>query len=201
MDQEEIWDKIAPEWNRYRLQTPLVVEEFLHGKKGKILDLGCGSGRNFVKIDELEWFGVDFSSEMIELAKDSAYKKKMEVNFKKAEVFETGFNEGFFDYILCYSVLHCLDTIGKRINTLKEIHRVLKVGGEVLISVWGRKSPRLFGKEKECYIPWTLTNEKQVLRYTYLFDKAELEDFAKRIGFEIVKSEEEENILIVLKKI
>lgn len=201
MDQEEIWDKIAPEWNKFRVQTPIAVDEFLFGKKGKVLDLGCGSGRNFVNIKGLSWYALDFSKEMIELAKDAAYKKKMEVTFKKAETFETGFEEGFFDYVLCYSVLHCLDTIGKRINTLKEIHRILKVGGEALISVWGRGQNRIRNKEKECYIPWSLPSGKQVLRYTYIFDKAELEDLAKRIGFEIVKSEEDEKILMVLRKV
>ena len=199
-NQEEVWDKIAPEWDNYRNVTPLVVEEFVYGKKGKILDLGCGSGRNFIPGGDLKWYGVDFSKGMIELAKDNSYKKGMEVELIKNEVYKTDFENNKFDYIICYSVLHCIETIGKRIDTLKEIFRLLRPNGEVLISVWGRKSLRLIGRDKESFVPWKLSNGRKVMRFTYLFDKKELEDLAKRIGFEIVKSNEDENIVIILRK-
>ena len=41
--QEKIWDAIAEEWNRFRQKQVAEAIEFLKDKKGKILDLGCGS--------------------------------------------------------------------------------------------------------------------------------------------------------------
>ena len=74
MEQEKVWDKIVSPWQNFRQKQILESLEFVTGKKGKILDLGCGAGRNFVKSKDLEFYGIDFSKKMLELAKKYANK-------------------------------------------------------------------------------------------------------------------------------
>ncbi len=69
--QAKVWDKIAKLWHKYRDRPIPEVVNFLQGKKGKILDLGCGSGRNFIKLDA-ELYAVDFSSEQLKHAREIA---------------------------------------------------------------------------------------------------------------------------------
>ena len=201
MDTEKVWDEISGSWNDFRVDVPSDVSDFFYGRKGKILDLGCGSGRNFLKIDGVELYGVDFSGKMLEFAKAKADSLGLDVELKKAEVFDTGFSDDFFDSVLFYAVLHCVDSAEKRKKTLEEIYRILKTGGEVFVSSWGRKQARLKNNEKECFVPWTLKNGEKFERYTYIFDLKELEDLVKEVGFEIVKSWEDNNVCLVLKKV
>ena len=51
MNQEQVWDEISKVWKGYRCRPVDEVVDFLRNKKGKILDLCCGAGRNFIKIE------------------------------------------------------------------------------------------------------------------------------------------------------
>ncbi|MFH1451807.1 MAG: class I SAM-dependent methyltransferase [archaeon] len=201
MEHETVWNEIASSWKEYRQKTPVAVLEFLSGKKGKVLDLGCGSGRNFILSSGISYYGVDFSSPMIDLARKTAKEKGIDlVEIKKAEVFETSYPSEFFDYVVCFSVVNCIDSEEKRKKTLEEIFRVLKKGGSVLICSWGRGSSRIKNCKKECYINWTIDENRKVRRYTYIYDLNELEDLCSEVGFEIVKSWEDGNVCLVLRK-
>ena len=68
-----------------------------------------------------------------------------------------------------------------------------------MISVWSRNNKRIKNKPKECFIPWTVQNKKY-LRDTYIYDKQELEDLLKSIGFKIINSKEDNNIVFIVEK-
>jgi len=201
MEQEKVWDGVAEKWAEFRVRISPPAEEFVKKRKGKILDLGCGSGRNFVKVKGLEWTAVDFSESMVGFAKAKAKKLGMDVDVRKADSTKLSFGDDAFDSVLCFAVVHCIDSAAKRKKTLKEIYRVLKSGGEALITTWGHGSPRLKNKDKECYVPWTLKymREKQ-MRYTYVYDLDEFVDLMKSVGFEVVKSWEDHNTNVIVRK-
>jgi ubiquinone/menaquinone biosynthesis C-methylase UbiE len=205
MNQEEVWDAIGKHWKEFRREVSPTVEKFLSGKSGKILDVGCGSGRNLLCKEagsgvqvtgELKWYGIDFSSEMVRFAKERGYFEVL-----KGDVSELPYEDSFFDYVLFYAVLHCIDSEEKRKKSLKEIYRVLKRGGKVLISSWGRKSPRLKNKGKECFIPWSSRDEgEKIERYTYVYDLEELRKLVEEVGFEVLECWEERNVNLILRK-
>lgn len=201
MNQEEVWNKIAEPWKEFRTKVSPTVERFLKDKKGKILDIGCGSGRNFIKIKGLRWFGIDFSEKMLKYAQENAKEKGISVELKKSDSARIPYPDNYFDYVLCYAVLHCINSVKKRNKTLREIYRVLKPKGQVLISVWGKNSPRLKSKEKECFVPWTIKEKTKIKRYTYIYDRKELEEIIEKIGFKILNSWEERNINLIVQKI
>jgi len=200
MNQEKVWNEIAVEWKDYRTKVPPTVENFLKDKKGKVLDFGCGSGRNIIKLKGVKWYGCDFSLEMLNYAKEFVGLKKINVELVKCESDSLPYEDNFFDGVLCFAVIHCVDSASKRKKTIKEIFRVLKPSATALISSWGPKSPKLRGKEKECFVTWSEREGKKIERYTYVYDLKELEDLVKEVGFEIVNSWEERNVNVIVRK-
>jgi len=198
MEQEKIWDKIANPWKVFRDEPFGGVVEFLKGKKGNILDLGCGSGRNFVKI-EGKIYGVDFSRRMIEMARERAEDRKISVELFKSEAYKLPFEDNFFDDAVCIAVIHCIEKEENRKKAFEELFRVLKKGGEAMVTVWSRNEDRIKNKPKEAMIPWTVGKNKY-MRYYYIYDQKEFEDLLKSVGFKIVSIKEDRNIVAIVKK-
>jgi len=190
-NQKKIWNAISQPWKSFRVKPIGEIVEFLKNKKGKILDLGCGSGRNFVKINGTI-YGVDFSENMLKFAKERAEKNEFKVELAKSEVFDLPFDGDFFDAAIFVAVLHCIPDAKKREKALKELFRVLKPKAEAFISVWDKNQKRFKNKKKESFIPWKHEG-KEYLRYYYLYDKKEIISLLKKTGFEIVKINDGEN--------
>lgn len=198
--QRKVWNKIANGWAEYKTRTEESIEEFLKDKKGKILDLGCGSGRNFVKKRKLKFYGIDFSKRMLEKAKENAIKKDIICELKKSRAHKIPYPNNFFDSAIYIATLHCIKQRRRRIKSLKELNRVLKPGAEALISVWSRRQKRIRNKPKESKIPWTL-NGKKYYRYNYIYETEELLEEINSIGFKFLKIRENKNTEIVVKKL
>jgi len=211
LTQEQVWNAISKKWQTFRNQTPLEVQEFLKSKKGKILDLGCGSGRNFVKQNNLEIYGTDFSEKMLKFAKDNAKKKKISVKLIKSKCSELAFQDNFFDCAIFISTLHCIESSKERKKAILELFRVLKQGAEVMISVWDKEitSKLEYLKNtgvKEGYFNWK-KDHIAYKRYYYFYDKAELIKDLKEVGFKIIKTQSKienkhtkKNIIVYCKK-
>jgi ubiquinone/menaquinone biosynthesis C-methylase UbiE len=196
MKQKEAWNKIAEPWKKYRQKPIKEVVDFLKKKKGRILDLGCGSGRNFVKISGTI-YGIDFSKKMLEMAKETAKRKKIKAILKESEAHKLPFKNNFFDAAIFIAVLQCIETPKKREKSLKELFRVLKPGADAIIRVWNKDQKRFKNKKKEILVSW----EDRGKRYYYLYDKKELEDLLKTTGFEVIKAiKPNENLLFIVRK-
>ena len=199
MNQQKVWNKIALEWNKFRIKPLKEVQEFLKNKKGNILDLGCGTGRNFIKINGLI-YGIDFSSKMIKFAKINAEKKDIKVETSISSLENLPFENNFFNSTIFIATLHCIETKEKRKKTLKELFRVLKPNSECLITVWSKKHPKLMKHPKDATVSWK-TKTEELHRYYYLYDKKELEELLKKVGFEIISiKEDNKNIIAIVKK-
>lgn len=199
MKQEEVWDTIAPIWNKYKNKPSLEVEKFLKGRKGKIIDWGCGSGRNFSSfLKDSQVYAVDFSKKMLRFAKKKADSLGLKIETLHSTSNEISIEDNFFDSGICIAVLHCVPTKKARQKMVDELYRVLKPGSEALIMVWSRNSPRLKNKPKETFVPWASAGVEK--RYTYIYDKKELEQEVKDAGFEVVNSKETINIILTVRK-
>jgi len=188
-DQEEVWDKIARNWKENRTLPIKEAEEFLRNKKGKVLDLGCGSGRNITKDSNKEFYGVDFSNEMIEAATEDIKANKAKAKLFKANAWELPFKDNYFDSAIFIATLHCIPSEENREKSLQELKRVLKPGSRALVTVWDKNQERFnnpntkssappkFIGEKEAYLPWgagDFPDRQEFLRYYYLYDKEEI---------------------------
>ena len=186
--QQEIWEKIAPEWHKYKEKPSKLSKEFLKKQTGNVLDLGSGSGRHLTKIKNGEMFLVDFSKTMLKLAKQKAKKKSISAKFHEADITKLPFEDNLFDAAISISAIHCTPPSQHK-KIVKELYRVLKPKAKALIGVWNKESKRFKKyKTKERYIGWTTKGK----RYYYLFDEKEIHDLFKKAGFKILSTHNSE---------
>lgn len=104
------------------------IEFDVAGKK--ILDVGCGTGRHAIRMAEAgaEVTGVDFSLKMLEVARKKA--AGLGVKFMHSDLNAIPLDEPF-DMVVCSLVLNHVEDLR---SAMKEIARLTKVGGRVLIS-------------------------------------------------------------------
>ena len=218
-DQKKIWDIISVPWEKYVVKELSVVSRFLNKvglelknskkhKKRKIVDLGCGSGRNMIKNEDVEYYAVDFSDEQLKNAEKYAKDENVNAKFFNSKIDDLSmFEDDFFDYGLFIATLHCLESEKERKNALEEFYRILKPNAEGLISVWNSEDARFNGLKQGVYMSW---RDKGIdyMRYYYLYDKDELINLLKKVGFkieEIYRSElhdrfSKKNLIIRVKK-
>ncbi|MCL4536277.1 MAG: methyltransferase domain-containing protein [Nitrospirae bacterium] len=105
----------------------------------KVLDIGCGTGTSALIIardvgDKGEVVGIDLSEKMLDIAKRKIDRSGFHnVTFLKANAEDITYHDSYFDKITAFAVLHEMNHEG-RINTLREIYRLLKLEGKALIA-------------------------------------------------------------------
>ena len=192
MDQETVWNPISEPWQKFRQKPPFEVEKFIEKQNGKILDLGCGTGRNLFNNKKLTYYCVDFSIRMLGLCENYVNDKKIKALLFKANCWNLPFKENYFDSCIFISTLHCIKGKRNQLNTLKEIYRVLKPGANVMISTWAYENNKRIGKiNKEGYLDWK-SQGKVYSRYVYFYEKEELKKILTDIGFKIINFDEKE---------
>jgi 2-polyprenyl-3-methyl-5-hydroxy-6-metoxy-1,4-benzoquinol methylase len=104
-------------------------------KGGKILDIGCGSGRDLAVLHKLgfDCYGVDPVLEFVEISQRLHPELENRIALGKLPDLQVPFN-GNFDGVLCSAVLMHID-IEQLPATATAIKSCLKVGGRLLYSV------------------------------------------------------------------
>jgi ubiquinone/menaquinone biosynthesis C-methylase UbiE len=179
MKQQKVWDNIAQEWFEFKTNPSENVMQFLKKQKGKVLDLGSGAGRHLTNIKNGKMYLIDFSKEMIKLAR----QKNIDAEFAVADLTKIPYEDDFFDGGICIASLHCIKGDKNREKAVKELFRVLKPKAQVFIAVWNKDSKRFKNAPKEKFVKWRNKGE----RYYYLYNKKEIHDLFKKIGFKIIK--------------
>jgi ubiquinone/menaquinone biosynthesis C-methylase UbiE len=100
----------------------------------KVLDLGCGNGRVHELLKDLkaEYYGLDISKELIEHAK----KNVPNGHFVIGNLLEIPYHNNKFDLVISLATLHHIPSGVAREQAIKEIYRVTKPGGHILITSW-----------------------------------------------------------------
>lgn len=106
-----------------------VVEQFEAGSL--LLDIGCSDAK-YLKYPDIVVFGLEHCEEWFSNSSSEALEQNSLV---VGDVMYLPFRDDLFDGVLCCSVLHHLSTTERRINALKEIVRIMKVGGKVMLTV------------------------------------------------------------------
>jgi tellurite methyltransferase len=102
--------------------------------KTKLLDAGCGEGRNlkyFIN-NGFDIYGIDSNPMAIKMAQ-MTYKAITANNFSVGNINSLPYEDGFFDSIICMAVLHFAKDHDEFVVMLNELQRVLKPDGVILI--------------------------------------------------------------------
>ena len=97
------------------------------------------------------------------------------------------------DALLSIAVLHHLTDEMRRLNCIRELIRILKPDGELLIQVWAfeqdERSKKKFTK-RDNFIEYNSSDKKVCeLRYYHVFKEGELDNLIKNVpDVEIIKS-------------
>ncbi|GAA0857201.1 class I SAM-dependent methyltransferase [Aliiglaciecola litoralis] len=96
-------------------------------KTHRILDVGCGSGRNYQVLADFssQVFGIDVSYDYLNKAKHSPY-----VALIKAGLEDTKFPADYFDFLFVWAVFDLVEQTA----ALIEANRVLNIGGKILLT-------------------------------------------------------------------
>lgn len=130
-----------------------------------VLDAGCGVGafsETLVKDNKV--YGVDFSEKSLEFAKQRGLEGYC------ADLMNLPFEDGKFDLVLCIGVIQLIKEYAK---VLKELSRVVKPGGTMLIETLNkhslqRKALSLVDKTK---------------KFDMMFDSGEIKGIYSELGF------------------
>jgi tRNA (uracil-5-)-methyltransferase TRM9 len=187
----DVYDQIAPGWYNYRhysifrQELARLAERW---KRGKLLNLGSGHGADFLPFKTgFNLYGMDFSCEMIKLARRYSHKFEFPASLQIADVRFLPYANGSFDWAISIATYHHLQAREDQLAAIKELRRVLKPGGEAMITVWNRWQPHFWFKGKEVYVPWKVKGQ-EVKRYYYLFTYQEIEALVKEAGLTLLES-------------
>lgn len=118
--------------------------KLIEGIEGsEVLEVGIGTGRSLVDYpDNLNITGIDFSSQMLEKARKKV-KDRDHIELIEMDAEDMDFDDNRFDTIIT-SCVFC--SVPDPIQGFKEIRRVCKNGGKIIMLEHMRSNKKLVGK-------------------------------------------------------
>jgi len=174
----ETYNKIAKIYSdhTFGLVLQYYLNEFISllPKKAKILDAGCGHGRDVAYLTDygFDVIGIDISDGLLEEA-----KKRAKGEFKKMDITDMKFKDGEFDGIWsCATLLHLKkEDIPK---VLKDFNKILKKDGVLFINVKEGVGEEIRKKKEYNDLP----------RLFVYYSISEILNLVKEAGFEVINS-------------
>ena len=126
------YNRIAPMYNSMdTMIKPRWREELLRNAKGEVLEVGVGTGANLSHYPPgLEIVGIDFSPRMLAYAQEQILSLPSNIQLRQMDAQHLEFPDNSFDTVVSTCVF-C--SVPDPIQGLREIHRVLKPTGHLLM--------------------------------------------------------------------
>jgi ubiquinone/menaquinone biosynthesis C-methylase UbiE len=138
-------DEEVKEYSRRLFVDGLGYDEKIIDKhfnqKGKIIDIGCGAGREAIKLAKKRFdvTGTDLQPRMVDEAKKNAETFNVKADFLAMDACKLEFADNTFDYALMLGIFGHIPGRVNRVQALKEVRRVLKPDGKFIVSVPSKK--------------------------------------------------------------
>lgn len=114
-----------------------------------VCDVGCGNGKYLnVNNNSIFTVGGDKCSRLSELARE----KENEVMI--LDNLALPFRDESLDAVLSIAVVHHFATTERRVCALRELARVLRIGGRLIISVWAMEQSHRKFESQDVLVPW-----------------------------------------------
>lgn len=125
----------------------ILIKRFFAKKNSKVLDLGCGAGREAIPLAKQGFrvTGIDSCPQMIEQAKKLSTQEKAHALFLEMDAAQLKFRNNSFDYVLfTNNGFEQIPGIKRRLRLLKNMHKVLKPTGRFIFTTHSRFVPGPF---------------------------------------------------------
>lgn len=147
-----LYGSLFTAYDEQRFDESVALFEMRHKKWGidlnwfrdkTCLDAGCGGGRFLVALARSgakKVRGIDISEDAIAAAKHRVASRNLSdrVEIRKASVLDIPYPDATFDYVVSSGVIHHTPDPKRG---FQQIVRVLKPGGKIFLSVYGRGGP------------------------------------------------------------
>lgn len=137
------YEKFFTDYDVFRYQTerhlPGCIEALNVGGK-QLLEIGLGEGSDSELLirQRARWSGVDLTAESVERVRTRLALRELPYEeLRQGSVLQLPFADNSFDMVFSHGVLHHVPDIQQ---AQREIHRVLRPGGELVIMMYARWS-------------------------------------------------------------
>jgi len=175
----EVYKHISKHFDSTRFEIWPIIKTFINQfpKYSLIADIGCGNGRNSLYRNDCNFICSDIVPQFVDIC------TKKNLNCVLANNLYLPFQDNNFDYVLSIAVIHHFCTFNRRLQAIRELIRILKPNGKLLIYVWAKEQKKFENQiNNDQFIPWHLQkrfNPNQtnhiLQRFYHLFNKGELE--------------------------
>lgn len=144
-DVREMFSRISPKYDflnhflsgntdkRWRKLVTKKLESVLDDKNALVLDVACGTGDLAVELQKnakAKVIGTDFCRPMLAIAKEKNAPENLLIPYLEADGMNLSFADETFDAV---TIAFGLRNFSNWQDGLKELHRILKVGGKLVI--------------------------------------------------------------------
>lgn len=142
-------EALTPE--RTREECAFIEKAIDLKQRARILDLACGHGRhaNFFAQKGRQVTGVDINADFVRLARETAEKQRLGINFQEGNILEIDFEEAFDVALLLFNTFGFFDRTDGQL-LLQKTYRALKPGGRLFLDTKNRD--HLLKEIKPCHI-------------------------------------------------
>ena len=186
---QSTYNLISKEFSNTRYKVWKSIAKFLDSIEPNSLnaDIGCGNGKNMKYRSDLDFIGLDLCENFVDICRQS------KLNVIHGNIMNIPFESNYFDNVISIAVIHHLKTKEERCIAIRELIRITKPGGRILIYVWAfeqdSNSKRKFDTQ-DVLVPFRLKNsDKSFDRFYHVYVYGELEE---EVGGEI----QDKNIII-----
>lgn len=177
---KNVYENISKHFSNTRVYTWKWIDNFIISlqKHSLILDIGCGNGRNMI-FSDYNFVGIDNCNGFLNICRE----KKL--NVIEANMTNIPLQSNTFDAIICIASFHHLSNYELRLQSLKEMKRLIKPNCDILLSVWSINQPKKTKKVFNKYGDTIVTYNKFGTiyeRYYYIFKIDEITNLFKNVG-------------------
>ena len=154
----EKYDAFAPsyDWAEGFLELLFGIKRMRRGllrsAEGRVLEVGVGTGNSLLRYPaECAVTGVDISSGMLQQARKKSGGARTAAHWAQMDTHSLGFSDGVFDTVV--DTL-CLCTYSEPVQALREMARVCRPGGRVLLLEHGRSNRGRLARLQDKWAEW-----------------------------------------------
>ncbi|CAH1776555.1 unnamed protein product [Owenia fusiformis] len=148
----DVYDHIAPHFSDTRYKAWPKVQEFLEQLEpgSLVADVGCGNGKYLGINKDIYILGSDHCHKLVEISASKGH------NAMLCDNLQLPYRDGIFDAVISIAVIHHFSTAERRNMALRELARILRPGGVLMVYVWAMEQEKRKFEAQDILVPWQL---------------------------------------------